>query len=203
MLRTVLPIPCSDVARHHCLRAEDAQDLCNRLGAQVPEGGVQVVVSTIHGAKGLEWPQVVLYDGGQAQGRDPRTPEEEQEAVRLRYVAVTRSTRDLVALLHRDCHPAYDRMFAPEVLGRIRRLEELFGEGPAGHLDETRVAADLAASAPVLRYLREFPAHLPPERRRRLDAVLGRDPGEDRPPSTPPRVRRIPLVGRPARPEAD
>jgi DNA helicase-2/ATP-dependent DNA helicase PcrA len=57
-----------------------------------------VVLSTIHSAKGLEWRRVWLVGAGDQQMPHPnaRGKEEEEEEMRLLYVAVTRAKEDLL-----------------------------------------------------------------------------------------------------------
>lgn len=178
-------------ARQLCRRAQSLNDLALRLGAVVPEEAAQVVVSTIHGAKGREWPGVVLYDIGQQPSR--RTSSEEMaEATRLRYVALTRSTRDLVAVLGPTCHPAYDAAFAPEVLARVRRLEAAFTDFNFG---SELLAADLQAAPSVQTYLQDHAVgHMPDHHLAFLERLVGLERTGQ---TNPPWVQRVPLVGLP------
>ena len=53
-----------------------------------------VTLSTIHGAKGREWPVVSLFDLSQPTGKVP-TPDEEEEERRIVYVGITRASKML------------------------------------------------------------------------------------------------------------
>ena len=56
-------------------------------------GGDAVLLSTIHGAKGLEWPLVVVT--GLEDGQFPSRRADQEEERRLAYVAMTRAKEDL------------------------------------------------------------------------------------------------------------
>lgn len=114
--------PPSQLALHHAQKAIDVLDLAKRVGFALPADQQAVFVSTIHRAKGLEWPNVVVVDFGR--GSRVESDEERAEGTRVRYVGLTRSSRNLVLLLHPEAHPAFDPVVAPEVLTQIRRCEQ-------------------------------------------------------------------------------
>lgn len=195
-LTALLGTPPSHVAEHHCQLAADLPQLLVKLSPSLPPDTFPVVVSTIHAAKGLEWPQVLLYDAGHT-SYARETPEEMREAVRLRYVALTRSWRDLVAVLHPAAHPAYQRALAPDVVERIHTLERaLVHEQP---VDDRALRRALLASPAMRGYLERYAArHLSPELLKRLTHVLALPDDAVAPPTlTQSVLRRIPLKGYP------
>jgi len=186
-----------EIATEMCRRAQDLNDLAKNIAPLIPEDTVDVRVSTIHAAKGREWPCVVLYDADHGSRRSS-DPADEQEAVRLRYVALTRSTRDLVAIFHRECHPAYAKAVDPQVLARIRRFESAFTSDSLRSINDNALAADLKKSASIQRYVQQFSAaHLTTEIQERVKELAGLS-GESRileATKGPNMVQRIPLTG--------
>lgn len=67
----------------------DFVDLCDARGPRRATGGSRVVLSTVHRAKGLEWPFVIV--AGLCDGKLPHHLGMEDEERRLLYVAVTRA----------------------------------------------------------------------------------------------------------------
>lgn len=111
-------------AAHLCHRYPVLRDLHTYLQGGASEEIVQVTVSTMHAAKGRQWPGVVIYEPY----ADAQTRADEQQMAeewRLRYVALTRSTRDLVAILHTSAHSAYDQALSDEVVTDVALLERI------------------------------------------------------------------------------
>ncbi len=189
------------LARHHCFNAQSTEDLLRRLEPQAPAAAQEVLVSTIHAAKGRQWSRVVLWDAGNRPSPLFRTDEERQEEVRLRYVAITRSTRDLIALLHPECCEAYQVAFDHKVISRIRRLESAFTDEGVERDRDVELARDLRASPSIGRYIRDISArHIAADRRRYLADLLGIDDVQSNETAVSARrsdglVRRIPLTG--------
>jgi len=77
-------VPAAEIAEF-CYETLAEQRRDRRLG----DG---VLLSTLHGAKGLEFPHVLIADGGWSRGRDETRIEEEQ---RLFYVGMTRAKETL------------------------------------------------------------------------------------------------------------
>lgn len=105
-----------------------------------------VQVMTIHAAKGREWPCVVLFEPKDSRADWPddvwSPPDHAQldedhhhaeitEEDRLRYVALTRSTHTLHAVLSSECAPAFRRAFSFPTLDRIRCAHRIL----TGHPD--------------------------------------------------------------------
>lgn len=182
-----LPLPGPDV--HLCRRTRTFIELAAALATpSKPEERGAVHVMTIHAVKGAEFPQVILFDPGR---RSRSRSEGTAEGARLRYVALTRSSRDLVAVLGESAHPAYHRAFDPEVLRRIQRLETVFRDG---QVPGPEFAEDLQQCPPAARYLAwlglaadtsDLTAHLMEARR----------PAPAAPVPAGQTVRRVPLRG--------
>lgn len=77
-------------------------DPADREQAVAPEGAV--TLATLHGAKGREWPSVLVL--GWEEGHFPSGRGELAEERRLAYVAVTRA-RDRLVLAHADFRPGW------------------------------------------------------------------------------------------------
>ncbi|WP_417080759.1 UvrD-helicase domain-containing protein, partial [Mobilibacterium timonense] len=77
-------------------------------------GGGNVVLSTVHGSKGLEYPKVIIMDA--VQGILPSGENDEEEERRIFYVAVTRAMDTLVMMKYGDV----ETPFPDQALG-IRR----------------------------------------------------------------------------------
>lgn len=77
-------------------------------------GGGNVVLSTVHGSKGLEYPRVIIMDA--VQGILPSGENDEEEERRIFYVAVTRAMDTLVMMKYGDM----ETPFPDQALG-IRR----------------------------------------------------------------------------------
>lgn len=60
------------------------------------EGGAPVTLSTIHKAKGLEWPHVFILEKNLMPSKYAKTPAEIQQENNLHYVAITRAQRQLI-----------------------------------------------------------------------------------------------------------
>ncbi|MFC3863038.1 UvrD-helicase domain-containing protein [Deinococcus antarcticus] len=123
-------------AEHLCRQHPDLAELRLALAEQ-PSATEQppgtVLVSTIHAAKGREWPAVILTElpMNRFSSRDP-------EEFRLRYVALTRSTHLLAAVLPEICHPAYRAAFQSGELAAVNRIADLLSRDastwtPADH----------------------------------------------------------------------
>ncbi len=106
-------------------------------GEDVGEEGKKedyVVLSSVHQAKGLEWPVVFvssLWDGGFPSGRGQASVEQEEEERRLFYVAITRAMDELYLtypLARRDRDGWY-RVLRPSPF--INELAEMHLEEPA------------------------------------------------------------------------
>lgn len=94
-------------------------------------GAPAIELSTVHRAKGLEWPVVFVI--GLVEGRFPlwgsdRTPAAREEESRLFHVAVTRA-RDELYLTH-TAVDATSGLRASTPSRFLRRLERTLGEGP-------------------------------------------------------------------------
>ena len=61
-------------------------------------GDAPVLLSTIHKAKGLEWPNVVILEAGLMPSKYAKTPAEIQQENNLHYVAITRAQKQLIYL---------------------------------------------------------------------------------------------------------
>nr|XP_033689483.1 UvrD-helicase-domain-containing protein [Trematosphaeria pertusa]KAF2254479.1 UvrD-helicase-domain-containing protein [Trematosphaeria pertusa] len=124
-------------------RQDTAADILSKFLANValsteierPDGGEpnQVTISTIHAAKGLEWPIVFIpavYDGSIPHSR----AEDHDEERRLLYVGMTRAQAQI---LRRPCPLAADVQAARSLLERIEddqyplTREEIDGEEPS------------------------------------------------------------------------
>ncbi len=99
-----------------------------------PEGDNEdkVILSSIHQAKGLEWPVVMLVgcaDGMMPLARSLKEPEGEEEERRLFYVAVTRAKDQLYI-----CYPLldYSRAMGNMLLRPSRFIRELSASSSAG-----------------------------------------------------------------------
>lgn len=77
-------------------------------------GGGNVVLSTVHGSKGLEYPKVIIMDA--VRGILPSGENDEEEERRIFYVAVTRAMDTLVMMKYGDM----ETPFPDQALG-IRR----------------------------------------------------------------------------------
>ena len=112
-------------AEYLCQTTQDLHELRLSL-TEHPSDTAQaegsVMVSTIHSAKGREWPGVILTE---------LTPTAFQsnnaEERRLRYVALTRSTQFLRAILPLDCHPAYRAALMSKEIAAVNRIAHLLG----------------------------------------------------------------------------
>ena len=91
--------------------------------------GDGVLVGTVHAAKGLEFPHVLVL-GGDWRGQDRREGSSEAER-RLYYVAMTRARETLTLLNRRDDPiPYLDEFRTP---GLVRRTVAVAGDGSATH----------------------------------------------------------------------
>ena len=108
-----------------------------------------VTLSTLHAAKGLEWPHVILagvnegtlpFQSG-AENAEPMTPERLQEERRLMYVGITRAQRSLVV----------------STLRRRKRGREMVAGVPSRFIAEMKLGQDGPKADPRdrLRALRE------------------------------------------------
>jgi superfamily I DNA/RNA helicase len=74
------------------------QDLKRRIKTLFSdkEGSAPVTLSTIHKAKGMEWPNVFILDKELMPSKFAKTPAEIQQENNLHYVAITRAQKQLV-----------------------------------------------------------------------------------------------------------
>lgn len=172
--------PPSPLARHHAVKAHDLLTLFVRVGDLLPDDEHAITVSTFHRSKGLEWPNVVVIDSGRNNQFDSET--ELAEGARVRYVALTRSSRNLVVLLHAQSHPAFDLACSPEVLEEIRTCERAVWKGDWQAITWNDTAQKFRT---VERYLREV--RVPTGAIPSADGLIPLQP-----------LRRIPLAGKKA-----
>lgn len=112
-----------NTAEHLCSILPDLHELRLSLTEQpsaVAQAEGSVLVSTIHSAKGREWPGVILTELTPI-ALQSSNPEER----RLRYVALTRSMRLLKAVLPPDCHPAYRAALMGKEVAAVNRVAHL------------------------------------------------------------------------------
>ncbi len=105
-----------------CDTLEEFTELCNTLETEpkAPSGdGVEIM--TYHGAKGLEWPIVILPDvmAGITPYKRAKTKEEAEEERRMFYVALTRAKEQvyLCSLYPDEKHKKSPSVFLKEVKG--------------------------------------------------------------------------------------
>lgn len=109
-----------------------------------------VLISTVHGAKGLEWPLVVVWGANEEDfphySRDnPLTPERLEEERRLFYVAITRAREQLVML-----HDGGDHRPSRFIGECAWRDSQRVADALAGEGESFEYAEPLAVSAPAL-----------------------------------------------------
>ena len=94
-----------------CLAAEDmsAEEFLNMLEElkydienKAPDYGADVILSTIHSAKGLEYDNVIIADA--IDGILPGAEADTEEERRLFYVGMTRARESLMILKYSDCY---------------------------------------------------------------------------------------------------
>jgi ATP-dependent DNA helicase Rep len=117
----------------------------------------QVVLSTLHASKGLEWPHVILV--GVNEGLLPfkadaeeMTPERLEEERRLMYVGITRAQKTLVVSTLRRRKKGRETVAGvPSRFIAEMKLNEAGGEDPKERLKRIRaeLAAKAAAAAPT------------------------------------------------------
>lgn len=124
-----------------------------------------VLITTVHGAKGLEWPLVVLAGANEQDfphySRDnPLTAQRLEEERRLFYVAITRA-RERLLLLHDGGDHRPSRFLAESAWEECQRVAERLEEEPSA--SAARAEAPLAVSRPALveRYLARLGTSLP------------------------------------------
>ena len=124
-----------------------------------------VLITTVHGAKGLEWPLVALAGANEQDfphySRDnPLTAQRLEEERRLFYVAITRA-RERLLLLHDGGDHRPSRFLAESAWEECQRVAERLDEEPPA--PAARAEAPLAVSRPVLveRYLARLGTSLP------------------------------------------
>jgi len=122
-----------------------------------------VLITTVHGAKGLEWPLVVLAGANEEDfphySRDnPLSPQRLEEERRLFYVAITRA-RERLLLLHDGGDHRPSRFIAESAWQDAERVRRRLAAGAAGATDE----GPLAVACPDLvgRYLEALGEYLP------------------------------------------
>ena len=90
-------------------------------------GSGNVVLSTVHGSKGLEYPRVIIMDA--VQGILPARDSDEEEERRIFYVAVTRAMDSLVMMKYGDSEtPFPDQALGIKKGGPIRITEAAIKE---------------------------------------------------------------------------
>ncbi|WP_163576553.1 ATP-dependent helicase [Halomonas faecis] len=134
-----------------------------------------MLITTVHGAKGLEWPLVVLGSVNEGDfphyGRDnPLTAERLEEERRLFYVAITRA-RERLLILHDGGDHRPSRFIAESAWQECRQVNERLLNDAAG--------SPLAVSDPALvgRYLSALGRSLPLEPIRSPDVGCIEPPG--------------------------
>jgi hypothetical protein len=74
---------------------DDLAGILSQIGDRSKGSDADITISTIHGAKGLEWGTVLIADDFREPKKDPERPDEEPvipaETLRLIYVALTRA----------------------------------------------------------------------------------------------------------------
>ncbi|MGM0702133.1 MAG: ATP-dependent helicase [Pseudomonadota bacterium] len=136
-----------------------------------------MLITTVHGAKGLEWPLVVLGSVNEGDfphyGRDnPLTAERLEEERRLFYVAITRA-RERLLVLHDGGDHRPSRFIAESAWQECRQISERLLHDEAG--------PPLAVSHPALvgRYLTALGRSLPLEPIRSPDVGCIEPPGDE------------------------
>jgi ATP-dependent DNA helicase RecQ len=99
--------------------------LCEALYAQRREHlhGEGLLLSSVHAAKGMEFPHVFLLDGGWEAGQ---LPEQTEDKRRLYYVGATRAKEGLYLMRRRDCLNAFADSLAGDCIHRRDRLPSTF-----------------------------------------------------------------------------
>jgi len=136
--------------------------------------GDGVLLSTLHGAKGMEYPHALIADGGWS-----RKPEEANEERQVFYVGMTRARETLTLMENRDGHHPHLPLIGGDWLLSIR--PEI--ESPAGDVTARRFTrltlADLdlgfagrqRTNAPIHRHLSALSAGDPLVRSHREGCV--------------------------------
>ncbi|APX93583.1 DNA helicase UvrD [Halomonas sp. 1513] len=119
------------------------------MGAGDAEG---ILISTVHGAKGLEWPLVALWGVNEEDfphySRDnPLTPERLEEERRLFYVAMTRA-REQLLMVHDGGEHRPSRFIAESAWDDCQRVADALGAA-----DPPQAPLPVASPALVERYL--------------------------------------------------
>lgn len=98
-------------------------DLQDELSDQQDEG---LVLSTIHGAKGLEWPTVIVAgcNEGILPSKQAIAADEIEEERRLMYVAMTRARDHLVIAVRPECTEKEGRVYKSPASRFVVELEE-------------------------------------------------------------------------------
>lgn len=117
-----------------------------------------ILISTVHGAKGLEWPLVALWGANEEDfphySRDnPLTPERLEEERRLFYVAITRA-RERLLMIHDGGEHRPSRFLDESAWEECQRLADALDSPPGKPLETS-------ARALVDRYLAMAGQHLP------------------------------------------
>ncbi|WIX34496.1 ATP-dependent helicase [Salinicola sp. JS01] len=112
-----------------------------------PDG---VLISTVHGAKGLEWPLVMLWGLNEEDfphfSRDnPLSPQRLEEERRLYYVAITRA-RERLLLLHDGGEHRPSRFLAESAVTECERIGQALAS-------ESEASVSVSEPALVARYL--------------------------------------------------
>jgi superfamily I DNA/RNA helicase/very-short-patch-repair endonuclease len=69
----------------------EPEDAPNKPDPEAHKDDDKVTISTIHGAKGREWPTVCMFDASRANSQSKRSDAEEEEERRVFYVGMTRA----------------------------------------------------------------------------------------------------------------
>ncbi|TFH85152.1 ATP-dependent helicase [Billgrantia azerbaijanica] len=158
-----------DVLVEQAGEARDLEAFIELLERPVENHDDGVLITTVHGAKGLEWPLVALGSVNEGDfphyGRDnPLTAERLEEERRLFYVAITRA-RERLLVLHDAGEHRPSRFLAESAWQECQRVAARLAE-------EDAAGPPLTVSDPTLvgRYLTALGRSLPLEPARQPDA---------------------------------
>ena len=130
-----------------CLAAEDmsAEEFLNMLEElkydienKAPDYGADVILSTIHSAKGLEYDNVIIADA--IDGILPGAEADTEEERRLFYVGMTRARESLMILKYSDCYMPFVYL-----MEKILRKTQ-----PGKAANETFINADVKAGEVII-----------------------------------------------------
>ena len=130
-----------------CLAAEDmsAEEFLNMLEElkydienKAPDYGADVILSTIHSAKGLEYDNVIIADA--IDGILPGAEADVEEERRLFYVGLTRARESMMILKYSDCYMPFVYL-----MEKILRKTQ-----PGKAANETFINADVKAGEVII-----------------------------------------------------